>query len=207
MKHRKATEALERPFGAFIKRSFDISASLILILLTLPIMIFCAIGVKISLGSPIIFRQKRVGRYGREFVIYKFRSMRVGVPSGFDGGADKRKTRFGHLLRLTSLDELPQLFNVLSGEMSVVGPRPEIPYYVEKFKEEIPGYAQKHNAKPGITGLAQVLGYRGDTSLSSRIKYDLYYIENWSVWLDIKIMLMTPGRMINSGEKYGRDKK
>jgi lipopolysaccharide/colanic/teichoic acid biosynthesis glycosyltransferase len=207
VKRGKRVIALERPVGAFIKRSFDIVASLILISLALPLMIFCAVGVKISLGSPIIFRQRRVGRHGREFVMYKFRSMRAGKPSGFDGGSDRRKTRFGHFLRLTSLDELPQLFNVLSGEMSIVGPRPEIPYYVEKFKKKIPNYMLKHHAKPGITGLAQVRGYRGDTSLTARIKYDLFYIENWSVWLDIKIMLMTPGRMINRGEKYRREKK
>ena len=137
----------------------------------------------------------------------KFRSMRVGTPSGFNGGSDKRKTRFGHFLRLTSLDELPQLFNVLYGDMSIVGPRPEIPCYVEKFKDEIPSYMLKHYAKPGITGLAQIKGYRGDTSLSERIKYDLAYIENWSVFLDMKIMLMTPARMINRGEKYRREKK
>jgi lipopolysaccharide/colanic/teichoic acid biosynthesis glycosyltransferase len=197
---------LEEPLGAFIKRAFDITAALFLITLTLPLMCFCAVGVKISLGSPVIFRQRRVGRYGREFVMLKFRSMRVGTPSGFNGGSDKRKTRFGHFLRLTSLDELPQLFNVLYGEMSIVGPRPEIPCYVEKFKDEIPSYMLKHYAKPGITGLAQIKGYRGDTSLSERIKYDLAYIENWSVFLDIKIMLMTPARMINRGEKYRREK-
>ena len=210
MRYEKKTDfitPLEEPLGAFIKRAFDITAALLLIAISLPLMCFCAVGVKISLGSPVIFRQRRVGRYGREFVMLKFRSMRVGTPSGFNGGSDKRKTRFGHFLRLTSLDELPQLFNVLYGEMSIVGPRPEMPCYVEKFKDEIPSYMLKHYAKPGITGLAQIKGYRGDTSLSERIKYDLAYIENWSVWLDMKIMLMTPARMINRGEKYRREKK
>lgn len=198
---------LDEPLGAFLKRAFDITASLFLIALSIPLLCFCAVGVKISLGSPLIFRQRRVGRHGREFVMLKFRSMRAGQPSGFDGGSDRRKTRFGHFLRLTSLDELPQLFNVLWGDMSIVGPRPEIPYYVEMFKDKIPSYMLKHCAKPGITGLAQIKGYRGDTSLSERIKYDLMYIENWSVLLDVKIMLMTPGRMINRGEKYRREKK
>jgi lipopolysaccharide/colanic/teichoic acid biosynthesis glycosyltransferase len=128
---------LEEPLGAFIKRTFDITAALFLITLTLPLMCFCAVGVKISLGSPVIFRQRRVGRYGREFVMLKFRSMRVGTPSGFNGGSDKRKTRFGHFLRLTSLDELPQLFNVLAGQMSFVGTRPEVGKYVDRYSDEM----------------------------------------------------------------------
>ena len=137
----------------------------------------------------------------------KFRSMRDGAPCGFDGGSDTRKTRFGNFLRKTSLDELPQLLNVLKGEMSLVGPRPEIPFYVEKFRQEIPLYMLKHYAKPGITGLAQVKGYRGGTSLTERIKYDLFYIENWSLWLDIKILIMTPGKMINPNEIYKGERK
>ncbi|MBQ7387656.1 MAG: exopolysaccharide biosynthesis polyprenyl glycosylphosphotransferase [Clostridia bacterium] len=204
---RARASALELPIGAFLKRTLDILLSLFLMIITLPIMIFCAIGVKISLGRPIIFKQRRVGRYGEEFVMLKFRSMRDGAPCGFDGGSDTRKTRFGNFLRKTSLDELPQLLNVLKGEMSLVGPRPEIPFYVEKFRQEIPLYMLKHYAKPGITGLAQVKGYRGGTSLTERIKYDLFYIENWSLWLDIKILIMTPGKMINPNEIYKGERK
>ncbi len=199
---RTRASALDFKVGAFLKRTLDIILSLFLIIITAPLMIFCAIGVKISLGRPIIFRQRRVGRYGAEFEMLKFRTMREGEPSGFDGGRDRRKTRFGNFLRRTSLDELPQLINVLTGEMSLVGPRPEIPFYVDKFRSEIPLYMLKHYAKPGITGLAQVKGLRGATSLEDRIKYDLFYIENWSIWLDIKILFMTPAKMINPNEKY-----
>jgi lipopolysaccharide/colanic/teichoic acid biosynthesis glycosyltransferase len=117
-------------------------------------------------------------------------------------GYDPRKTRFGHFLRRTSIDELPQLFNVLKGEMSLVGPRPEIPYYVEKFEHEIPLYMLKHSVKPGMTGLAQISGLRGDTSIKARIEADLFYIERWSPLLDLKILLKTPFAAINKNEKY-----
>ncbi len=203
---RARASALDVRGFAFLKRLLDIVLSLLLIIITLPIMIFCAIGVKISLGSPIIFKQLRVGRYGREFKMYKFRSMREGESEGFDGACDTRRTRFGSFMRMTSLDELPQLINVLLGDMSLVGPRPEIPFYVESFRQEIPLYMLKHYVKPGITGLAQVKGLRGATSISERVKWDLFYIENWSLMLDIKILLMTPIKMINTNEKYNGDK-
>lgn len=200
---------LDLPSSAILKRTLDILGSLALILLTLPVMAVCAVGVKLSSDGPILFRQRRVGKLGREFVMLKFRSMRrgEGENSTWSSGIDKRKTRFGNLMRRTSLDELPQLFNVLAGDMSLVGPRPEIPVFVNKFKHEIPLYMLKHYVKPGITGLAQIRGLRGDTSLVKRIEADLYYIENWSVWLDIKILLLTPMHAINKKEKYTETKK
>ena len=136
----------------------------------------------------------RVGRYGRDFYLYKFRSMRVGADKQgliTVGGRDPRITCVGYFIRKYKLDELPQLFNVLKGDMSLVGPRPERPFFVEKFREEIPRYMVKHQVRPGLTGWAQVNGYRGDTSIRKRIECDLYYIENWTVGLDIKIMFMT----------------
>ena len=132
--------------------------------------------------------------------MYKFRSMRVNAAekTGWSRDQDPRKTRFGSLIRKCSIDELPQLFNVLKGDMSLVGPRPEVPYYVEQFKEEIPRYMVKHQVRPGITGWAQVNGYRGDTSIKKRIEYDLYYIENWNFFFDLKILLLTLTKSINS---------
>lgn len=200
---------LDLPSSAIQKRVLDILGSLALIILTLPAMLLCAVGVRLSSDGPILFRQRRVGKGGREFVMLKFRSMRRGEGENntWSRGIDKRKTRFGNFMRRTSLDELPQLFNVLVGDMSLVGPRPEIPVFVNKFKREIPLYMLKHYVKPGITGLAQIRGLRGDTSLTKRIESDLYYIENWSLWLDLKILLLTPLHAINKKEKYTEKKK
>lgn len=177
------------------KRIFDIVFSLLAIIITSPIMLMVAIGVKLTSKGPIIFKQERVGLNRRTFQMYKFRSMRV-LPEGVEDTGwttqnDPRRTKFGAFIRKTSLDELPQFFNVLAGHMSVVGPRPERPYYVDQFKEEIPKYMVKHHVRPGINGLAQTHGLRGDTSIEERIKYDLFYIENWSILLDIKIVLKT----------------
>lgn len=197
---------LDLPFNAFLKRAFDIFGSALLIILTSPVMLAAAIGVKLSSKGPILFRQVRVGRMGKEFKMLKFRSMRVDPTvenSSWTTGVDRRKTRFGNLLRRTSLDELPQLFNVLSGKMSLVGPRPEIPHFVEKFRNEIPLYMVKHYVKPGITGLAQVNGLRGNTSIRDRIHADIYYIESWSLALDLSILLRTPYRALNKSEIYG----
>ena len=171
-----------------------IIAGLALIILA-PIMALIALGVKLSSPGPAFYRQERVSWNGLSFTMLKFRSMPVNAEQSkgaqWATAGDQRTTLFGHFLRRTSLDELPQLINVIKGEMSIVGPRPERPVFIEEFRTEIPDYMQKHLVKAGITGWAQVNGWRGDTDLGTRIKYDLYYIENWSVSLDLKIMIMT----------------
>jgi len=179
--------------NAFCKRLLDIVGSLTLILLTSPIMLVCAVGVRLSSPGPILFRQERVGRGKKRFFMYKFRSMRVNDQQStrWSTDRDERKTPFGAFLRKYSLDELPQFFNVLMGSMSLVGPRPELPHFVEQFKDEIPLYMVKHQVRPGITGWAQINGLRGDTSIRDRINHDIYYIENWSLWLDIRILFTT----------------
>lgn len=186
---------LDTFYNRMIKRSIDIIGSIILIVVFSPLMILIAIGVKLTSPGPVLFKQKRVGLNRKIFEMYKFRSMRVSdeevACTTWTTAGDPRRTGFGELIRATSLDELPQLFNVLKGEMSLIGPRPERPFFVDKFKEEIPKYMIKHQVKPGITGWAQVNGWRGDTSIEERIKCDIYYIENWSIWLDIKILFMT----------------
>ena len=188
--------------NAFFKRAIDIIASAILLVVTSPIMLFCAIGVRISSPGPIIFKQERVGRNKKSFFMYKFRSMKVNTTqdTGWSSDHDERKTKFGAFIRKFSLDEFPQFFNVLKGDMSLVGPRPEVPYYVEQFKEEVPLYMVKHQVRPGITGWAQVNGLRGDTSIQARIEHDIYYIEHWSLLFDLKILLMTVfgGKFMNS---------
>ena len=188
--------------NAAIKRAMDVVGSALLLLLTSPVMLVCAIGVKLSSPGPVFFKQERVGRGKQKFYMYKFRSMRMNTTqdTGWSSDRDDRKTKFGALLRKFSLDEFPQFFNVLIGDMSLVGPRPEVPYYVEQFKDEVPLYMVKHQVRPGITGWAQVNGFRGDTSIKGRIEHDVYYIEHWSVLLDIKILLMTlfGGKFMNS---------
>ena len=177
------------------KRLVDIVGSLFGILVTSPIMLICAILVKCSSPGPVIFKQERVGLHNKPFQMYKFRSMQQQTAAdekkGWTTRNDPRVTGIGKIMRKTSLDELPQLFNILKGDMSLVGPRPERPQFVEKFREEIPRYMVKHQVRPGLTGWAQVNGYRGDTSIRKRIEYDIYYIENWSFWFDLKIILMT----------------
>lgn len=168
-------------------------SSLILLLIS-PLMIFLAVGVKLTSPGPVFYRQERVGLNNKPFHMLKFRSMPVDTEKSgvqWGGSAAKATTQFGQFIRKTSLDELPQFLNVLKGDMSIVGPRPERPMFVEQFKEEIPDYMKKHMVKAGITGWAQVHGWRGDTDLKTRIEYDLYYIENWSLWLDLKIIVMT----------------
>ncbi|MDE6168386.1 MAG: undecaprenyl-phosphate glucose phosphotransferase [Acetatifactor sp.] len=179
----------------FLKRAADIAGSLLGILITSPLMLVLALLVKLSSPGPVIFRQERVGLHNKPFYMYKFRSMEQ-QPPGEEKKAwtvknDPRVTGIGRIMRRTSLDELPQLFNILKGDMSLVGPRPERPLFVEKFREEIPRYMVKHQVRPGLTGWAQVNGLRGDTSIRKRIEYDLYYIENWTVGFDIKIIFMT----------------
>jgi len=165
------------------------------------VLLFVALGVKLSSPGPVLFKQQRVGKEKKLFTMYKFRSMKVNVDSDTAWSKDKdpRRTRFGSFIRKTSLDELPQFFNVLKGDMSVIGPRPEIPHYVEQFRETIPKYMLKHLVRPGITGWAQINGYRGDTSIEERIKCDIWYIENWTAGLDIKILFRTVfGGMVNN---------
>ena len=187
--------------NAAVKRGLDIIGSLVLILLTSPIMLATAIGVKLSSPGPIIFKQERIGLNKKPFMMYKFRSMRVNVQqqTGWSTDYDPRKTHFGSFIRKCSLDELPQFFNVLKGDMSLVGPRPEVPYHVEHFKEEIPRYLVRQQVRPGCTGWAQIHGLRGDTDIAERIRYDIWYIENWTVALDIKIIFRTVfgGKMVN----------
>lgn len=191
---------LDSPVNAILKRTADVFAALILILLTSPVMLVAAVGVKLSSPGPVLFRQTRVGKNKKLFQMYKFRSMRVNAQenTGWTKHDDPRKTKFGSFIRKTSIDELPQFFNVLKGDMSLVGPRPEIPHFVEQFKETIPLYMLKHLIRPGITGWAQVHGYRGDTSIEGRIQHDIWYIEHWSLGLDIRIIFSTVfGGIIN----------
>ena len=178
-----------------IKRIMDVVGALVGIVVTSPIMLLAAVLVKITSPGPIIFRQERVGRHNKTFYMYKFRSMERQSPGeekrAWTVRNDPRVTPVGKILRRTSIDELPQLFNILKGDMSLVGPRPERPLFVEKFKEEIPRYMVKHQVRPGLTGWAQVNGLRGDTSIRKRVEYDLFYIENWTLGFDLKIILMT----------------
>lgn len=182
-------------FNATIKRAVDIVGSIVCLILFSPIMLGTALAVKLSSPGDVIFRQERVGLHNRTFNMYKFRSMRVQAPNEekkeWTKAGDSRVTKVGRFIRKTSIDELPQLLNVLKGDMSLVGPRPERPFFVEKFREEIPRYMVKHQVRPGMTGWAQVNGYRGDTSIRKRIDYDLYYIENWSLGFDIRILFLT----------------
>ena len=186
---------LSNTFNMFVKRVMDIAGGLVCIVLFSPIMLVTAILIKLTSKGPLIFKQERVGLNNVPFQMYKFRSMEVQTAKeeskGWTVKNDPRVTRVGKIIRKTSIDELPQLFNVLKGDMSLVGPRPERPQFVEKFREEIPRYMVKHQVRPGMTGWAQVNGYRGNTSIKKRIDYDLYYIENWTVGLDIKILFLT----------------
>ena len=180
--------------NAFLKRSLDILGSLFAIILFSPVMLVTALLVKTTKG-PVIYKQERVGLHNRNFMMYKFRSMVVqdakDEKNEWTKKGDARVTPVGKFIRKTSIDELPQLFNVLSGKMSLIGPRPERPQFVQKFEEEIPRYRVKHQVRPGMTGWAQVNGLRGDTSIEERIRYDIYYIENWTFWFDIKILFLT----------------
>ncbi|MCI8505659.1 MAG: undecaprenyl-phosphate glucose phosphotransferase [Lachnospiraceae bacterium] len=182
-------------FNAAVKRLIDILGGLFAVTLFSPVMLIVAVSVKLSSRGPVIFSQERVGLHNRPFKMYKFRSMEVQRPSeeksAWTTRDDPRVTAVGKFIRKTSIDELPQLFNIIKGDMSLVGPRPERPHFVEKFREEIPRYMVKHQVRPGLTGWAQVNGYRGDTSITKRIECDLYYIENWSLGLDFKIIFLT----------------
>ena len=186
---------LSNTFNAMVKRLMDIVGSVFGIIVASPLMLLACLLIKLTSPGPLIYKQERVGLHNKTFWMYKFRSMEVQPESeekkAWTTKNDPRVTGIGKLMRRTSIDELPQLFNILKGDMSLVGPRPERPFFVEKFREEIPRYMVKHQVRPGLTGWAQVNGYRGDTSIRKRIEYDLYYIENWTIGLDIKIMFLT----------------
>jgi len=188
--------------GRAAKRMMDIIISLIALILFAPLAGVIAVAIKLTSPGPVFYTQERVGLDGRTFNIYKFRTMRISAEA--ESGPvwakkdDPRRTAIGSFLRKTSLDEVPQLLNVLAGEMSVVGPRPERPYFVEKFSNQVPRYLERHKVKSGITGWAQVNGLRGDTSLEDRVEYDIYYVENWSLIFDLKIVILTVFNLFSS---------
>lgn len=186
---------LNNMLNAFVKRCVDLFGAVVALILFSPVMAIAAAIIKATSPGPLIFRQERIGLQNKPFQMYKFRSMIVqdkeSEKKGWTTKEDPRVTPIGKFIRKTSIDELPQLINVLKGDMSLIGPRPERPQFVEKFREEIPRYMVKHQVRPGLTGWAQVNGYRGDTSIKKRIEYDLYYIENWSLGFDFKILFLT----------------
>jgi exopolysaccharide biosynthesis polyprenyl glycosylphosphotransferase len=199
-------------WGRIAKRFFDILFSAISLAVASPFMLLVAIGTKLTSPGPIIFRQKRIGRDGKTFDFFKFRSMFI---DKCDFSAEGKKwttakdeksriTQFGKFIRKTNLDELPQLWNILIGNMSFVGPRPELPKFVDKFQKDIPDYFRRHRVKSGLTGWAAVNGLKGDTSIKERVRFDIFYIENWSLWFDIKIIIKTAFLILGeaSGGKY-----
>jgi len=188
------------------KRTLDLVAASLGLVVTSPLLAFCAIAVRLETPGPALFRQRRLGRDGREFDILKLRTMPVDAEENSGPvrarRGDGRATTLGSVLRRTSIDELPQLWNVVKGEMSLVGPRPERPYFVDHFQSRIPRYLERHGVKSGITGWAQVHGLRGDTSIDERTRYDIWYVENWSIILDVKILALTMIRFLFQKEAY-----
>lgn len=185
-----------------IKALEDYTLAAILLVATAPLMLLIAVGIRLTSRGPVLYRQERVTWNGERFEMLKFRTMPVTAEAAtgpvWSGQGEQRATPFGRVLRRTSLDELPQLVNVIRGEMSLVGPRPERPEFVEQFRAQIPGYMQKHLVKAGITGWAQVNDLRGDSDLEQRIQYDLYYIDNWSLWFDLRILSLTLWHILKS---------
>jgi exopolysaccharide biosynthesis polyprenyl glycosylphosphotransferase len=183
-----------------LKRLFDLVAGAVLFVLAIPAMILVGLAVLLTSGRPVFYSQERMGLDGRRFRILKFRTMKRGAEDEtgavWSGRGDPRCTRIGALLRRFSLDELPQLGNVLAGEMSLVGPRPERPVFIEEFRRRLPGYMLRHRIPAGLTGLAQVRGYRGDTDLTGRLRCDLEYLERWSILFDLEIILRTGWRVL-----------
>jgi len=200
------TESPGQGWNAVLKRCFDLVCSGLGLLLLSPLLLVLAVWVALDSPGPVLYAQERVGMNGRRFRMLKFRTMRMDAESGGRPGwtrpDDPRRTRAGRILRPLSLDELPQLWNVLRGEMSLVGPRPERPMYVEQFRASVPRYMLRHHVKSGITGWAQVHGLRGDTPLDRRIEYDLYYIRNWSLGLDLRILLLTLARVFRDASAH-----
>jgi exopolysaccharide biosynthesis polyprenyl glycosylphosphotransferase len=187
----------------FVKRASDLVLCTIALLALSPVLLVCAIATRIEGGPGIFFRQQRIGRYGKPFQLVKFRSMRpvneTESQTNWSVAQDPRVGPVGRFMRRTSLDELPQLWNILRGDMTIVGPRPERPYFVDQFSAEHPDYAMRHRVPVGLTGLAQVSGLRGDTPISDRARFDNYYIENWSIWLDAKVVLRTVAEVFRGG--------
>jgi exopolysaccharide biosynthesis polyprenyl glycosylphosphotransferase len=177
------------------KRLIDIAAGSVLLILALPVMAIAGLAVLLESGSPVFYLQERVGRRGRRFTMYKFRSMRVDAEEEtgpvWAVAGDPRRTRVGAFLRRLNLDELPQLINVIRGDMSLVGPRPERPFFVESFEKRVPDYQRRHAVRPGMTGWAQVNGLRGNTSIHKRTEYDLYYVDHMGLGLDVRVLCMT----------------
>lgn len=203
---------LDEPEAALFKRLFDVAGASVLLMITAPIFLLAAVGTALSSPGPILFRQERVGLHRRPFQMLKFRSMRVNDCSdcAWTTEGDPRRTVFGAFMRRYSIDELPQLWNVLRGDMSLVGPRPELPCFVKDFKDSVPRYMARHQVRPGMTGWAQVHGLRGNTSIPARVDCDLYYIEHWTPLLDVKILLMTAvSGVVNRQESliWGKRKK
>jgi putative colanic acid biosysnthesis UDP-glucose lipid carrier transferase len=200
------TESPLEGFNLFIKGIEDFTLSALILLAASPLLLLLALGVKLSSPGPVFYRQERVTWNGARFQMLKFRTMPVDAEAGtgpvWASPTERRATGFGTFLRRFSLDELPQFINVLRGEMSIVGPRPERPEFVHRFKHEIPGYMQKHLVKAGITGWAQVNDFRGNTDQGERIEYDLYYIENWSLWFDLRIIALTIVHVFKSRNAY-----
>jgi exopolysaccharide biosynthesis polyprenyl glycosylphosphotransferase len=188
------------------KRAFDIIVSVLALVVLSPVLLLIAVLVKLTSRGPVLYRQQRLGRDGRRFDMLKFRTMRQDAESHtgpvFARAGDPRRTPLGGLLRTFSLDELPQFFNVLKGDMSLVGPRPERPVFVEEFRGSIPRYFERHKVRSGITGWAQVNGLRGDTPLEERTRYDIYYVENWSLAFDIKILFLTLRSVLTRDNAY-----
>ena len=199
------TESPEQGWNAVVKRAFDVAGSGVGLVLVSPLLLVLALLVRLDSPGPVFYAQERVGLNGRRFRMIKFRSMRADAES--EGGNwtvenDPRRTRLGTTLRRLSLDELPQLWNVFVGDMSLVGPRPEQPEHVGRFRASIPGYMLRHHVRAGMTGWAQVNGLRGDTPLEQRIEYDLYYIEHWSLLFDLRILWLTVGRVFRDANAY-----
>jgi Undecaprenyl-phosphate glucose phosphotransferase len=202
----RVTESPDQGWNGVLKRGFDLAFSALGLVLLSPLLLAVAIWVKLDSPGPILYAQERLGINGRRFRMLKFRTMRVDAESdgtpGWTRPGDPRRTGAGRILRSLSLDELPQLWNVLLGQMSLVGPRPERPVYVDQFRASVPRYMLRHHVKSGITGWAQIHGLRGDTPLERRIEYDLYYIRNWSLGFDLKILLLTVVRVFRDASAH-----
>jgi len=200
------TESPGQGWNAVLKRTFDLVLSVLGLVILSPVLAVLALWVRLDSRGPVLYAQERVGLSGKRFRMLKFRTMHVDAESegapGWTKPGDPRRTRAGRILRPLSLDELPQLWNVFRGEMSLVGPRPERPMYVEQFRASVPRYMLRHHVKAGITGWAQIHGLRGDTPLETRIEYDLYYIRNWSLALDLKILFLTAMRVFRDASAH-----
>jgi Undecaprenyl-phosphate glucose phosphotransferase len=200
------TESPDQGWNGVLKRGFDLLFSAIGLVVLAPLLAAIAIWIRLDSPGPVLYAQERLGLNGRRFRMLKFRTMQADAePEGQPGWTrpgDPRRTRAGAILRGLSLDELPQLWNVLLGQMSLVGPRPERPFYVDRFRASVPRYMLRHHVKAGITGWAQINGLRGDTPLERRIEYDLYYIRNWSLAFDLKILVLTVVRVFRDASAH-----